>query len=253
MSYPHFVVHVPHSSLYIPDKYREGILISDAALRRDQYRMTDGFCDELFSGVAEEKCLIVSPISRLACDVERFRDDAQEPMARLGMGLMYTRTVFQRRLRRYDEALRNDVLREYYDPHHARLTAAVDAALDACGRCTILDGHSFNSRIPFKTDCIFSMPDFCVGTDDYHTPPELRDALVESVKRMGFTVRVNSPFSGSITPMKYYGSDKRVSSVMIEVNRRLYMDEKHFAKTDGFEHTKAVCMELMRVAAEFDA
>lgn len=106
MSYPHFVVHVPHSSLYIPDKYREGILISDAALRRDQYRMTDGFCDELFSGVAEEKCLIVSPISRLACDVERFRDDAQEPMARLGMGLMYTRTVFQRRLRRYDEALR---------------------------------------------------------------------------------------------------------------------------------------------------
>lgn len=252
MNYPHFVVHVPHSSTYMPDRYKAGILIGEKALWRDMCRMTDAFCDELFSGVAAPERMIVSPISRLCCDVERFRQDADEPMAKRGMGLMYTRTVFGRRLRHYDEALRNDVLKEYYDPHHARLTAAVEEALDSCGRCTILDGHSFNSRIPFKADCIFSMPDFCIGTDGFHTPKTLSAALVSKVRELGYTARINSPFAGSITPMKYYGKDKRVSSIMIEVNRRLYMDEHDMTRSAGFERTREVCSKLMQLAAQFD-
>ncbi|MDD3920652.1 MAG: N-formylglutamate amidohydrolase, partial [Eubacteriales bacterium] len=239
-------------SIYIPEKYKAGILISDRALWRDMCRMTDAFCDELFDGVAAPERMVVSPICRLACDVERFRNDDMEPMAKRGMGLMYTRTVLGRKLREYDENLRNDVLKEYYDPHHARLTAAVDAALESCGRCTILDGHSFNSTIPFKWDCVLSMPDFDIGTDAYHTPPALRDALVNKVRELGYTVRVNSPFAGSITPMKYYGEDRRVVSVMIEVNRRLYMNQRDMTKSAGFARTKEVCQILMGVAEQFN-
>ena len=35
--------------------------------------------------------------------------------------------------------------------------------------------------------------------------------------------------------MKYYHQDMRLLSIMIEVNRRLYMDESTGEKTAGFE------------------
>ena len=160
--------------------------------------------------------------------------------------------MFGKKIRDYDEELRNRILADFYDPHHARLTSAVDTALENCGRCTILDGHSFNSKWPIKLDCLFDRPDFCIGTDPFHTPEGLRDAMVKAVKEEGYHVRINTPYSGAITPIKHYGKDKRVVSIMIEVNRKLYMDEKTGEKSKGFEKTKAMCQKLMRIAAEYE-
>ena len=68
---------------------------------------------------------------------------------------------------------------------------------------------------------------------------------------MGYTVKVNSPFGGAITPMKFYRLDKRVVSVMFEINRRLYMNEKDMSKSADFEKARLACHLLMRYAAEF--
>ena len=53
------------------------------------------------------------------------------------------------------------------------------------------------------------------------------------------TVGINRPFAGCIVPLKYYRKDSRVMSVMIEINRRLYINseikktlEYHRLKTD---------------------
>ena len=40
----------------------------------------------------------------------------------------------------------------------------------------------------------------------------------------GLTVLVDRPFAGALVPAKHYRSQHRVSSIMIEVNRRFYMD-----------------------------
>ncbi len=50
--------------------------------------------------------------------------------------------------------------------------------------------------------------------------------MVEHVRNAGLHVRVNTPYSGAITPLCYYGKEKRVISVMIEINRKLYMNER---------------------------
>lgn len=247
----HFVVHIPHSSYLIPDEYRDSFSASEKVLRREQRRMTDAWTDELFCAPALTDCRIINPVSRLLCDVERFRDDKDEYNARIGQGLMYTRGVFGRKLRDYDVDLRNRILADFYDPHHEKLTAAVDTALENTGRCTILDGHSFNSRWPVRWNCLFRRPDFCIGTDPFHTPDDLRDALVAACRENGYYPRVNTPYCGTITPIKYYGKDKRVVSVMIEVNRRLYMDEKTGEKSDGFEKTRQMCLKLMQIAADY--
>jgi len=248
--YGFVVVHVPHASIEIPEEYKKSIFLSDTQLRREICRMTDAFCDELYNA-PDFPVQIVAKYSRFVCDVERFRDDNLESQAKLGQGLMYTRTSFGKRLRMHDEALREKILREVYDPHHEMLDKAVENALNLYGKCLIIDGHSFPSLTRAKPLGIFNRPDFDIGTDSYHTPDGLRDVLCDKVRELGYSAKVNTPFGGAITPMKYYRKDKRVASVMIETNRRLYMNSSNMTKSDDFDETREVCHTLMRCAAEW--
>ena len=248
--YDFVVVHIPHASIEIPDEYRRSILLNEKSLRREILRMTDAFCDELYDAPGFDN-RIIAKYSRFVCDVERFRDDKSEKRAKYGQGLMYTRTRYFRKLRNYDEKLREKILREVYDPHHVLLTEAVKNTLLKHGKCLIIDGHSFPARIIVKPDNIISTPDFDIGVDSYHTPDGLCYTLCEKVKELGFSVKVNNPFAGAITPMKFYHRDKRVVSVMFEINRRLYMNEKDMTKSTGFDKAREVCHTLMRCAADY--
>jgi N-formylglutamate amidohydrolase len=51
--------------------------------------------------------------------------------------------------------------------------------------------------------------------------------------------------------MAYYKRDHRVASIMIEVNRRLYMDELTGAKNNRFDVIKGVIQTLLAVIDEF--
>lgn len=247
----HFVVHIPHSSLVIPEDYSGSFCVPEKVVKREQRRMTDAWCHELYHDTGLTDTYIINPVSRILCDVERFRDDKDEGNSKIGQGLMYTRGAFGRKIRDYDEELRSRILKDFYDPHHAALTAAVETALEEEGRCTILDGHSFNSLWPPRLSCLFRRPDFCIGTDPFHTPDDLRDAFVKACRDNGYYVRVNTPYCGAITPIKHYGKDKRVVSIMVEVNRKLYMNEKTGEKSAGFEKTAEMCRKLMKIAAEY--
>src|SRR5207247_4908351 len=68
-------------------------------------------------------------------------------------------------------------------------------------------------------------PDICIGTDPLHTPDALRDIAVNAFTDAGWSVTVDRPFSGALVPQPYYRADRRVTALMVEVNRRLYMDE----------------------------
>lgn len=52
-------------------------------------------------------------MSRLVVDVERFADDEDEPMARRGMGAVYTRLSTGERLREEDPAERRRLMAEW--------------------------------------------------------------------------------------------------------------------------------------------
>ena len=85
--YGFVVVHVPHSSLAIPEKYKVGILLGEKQLDREMRRITDAYCDELYDA-PEFSTRVIATVNRLVCDVERFRDDRLEPRAKAGQGLM---------------------------------------------------------------------------------------------------------------------------------------------------------------------
>ena len=213
-----FVIHIPHASVRIPPECRAQFLIPPET---ELPSMTDWYTDELFDLPARQ---VVFPVSRLVCDPERFRDDVREEMSSRGMGACYTKNHYGKPLRLLSPAQREAVLRRWYDPHHSRLTRAVAETLARFGRCTVLDCHSFSPvPLPYEPDQASSRPDICIGTDSFHTPPRLAEQLSLAFRSRGYRVGIDSPYAGTIVPMRYYGKDPRVRSVMIEVNRGLYL------------------------------
>lgn len=224
------IFHIPHSSTVLPERYLADFALSAEDLREELRLMTDWHTKELFRAAWQQLgCAIEFPVSRLLVDPERFADDNAETMAALGMGVIYTHTAHSKPLRYpgTDQGTRRaQLLQEFYLPHHAALTAAVDKELAATNQTLIVDCHSFPSApLPYELDQSRDRPDICIGTDEFHTPDWLRDQLVQGFEACGYSVTVNRPFAGALTPAEYYGKDKRVQSVMIEVNRQLYMDE----------------------------
>jgi N-formylglutamate amidohydrolase len=92
--------------------------------------------------------------------------------------------------------------------------------------------------------------DICIGTDTFHTPSAIRDAIVAAAEKEGYSVAVDAPFAGALVPLSSYQTDRRILSVMIEVNRRLYMDELSGQKTPDFGTVRATIGRLIMVAAE---
>ncbi|MFH1444507.1 MAG: N-formylglutamate amidohydrolase [Candidatus Peregrinibacteria bacterium] len=230
------VLHIPHASMVIPDHIRSAFLTSDDELNHELQRMTDRYTDELFALPDEFATTIRFPVSRLVVDPERFMEDSEEPMAKIGMGVIYTRTSEGRTLRlKPTEKERNGLLGWYYKQHHDALKWATTRILERQGVCLIIDAHSFSSKpLPHEPDQSPDRPDICIGTDPFHTPHMLSMVAAEAFQKCGFSVAIDRPFQGALVPMKYYRKEKRVFSVMIEVRRDLYMDEESGRKNDRF-------------------
>ena len=238
------VIHIPHSSHYIPEFLRPDILLGDEELNQNFCSFTDWRTKDLFSH-REFPCRIVSRVSRMVCDMERFRSDSCEEMAAHGYGAVYTRDAFLRPLRRYDSIKRELILRLYYDPHHRQLEEAVSAMLKKYGRCLIVDCHSFSGvPLPYEPEQELSRPSFCIGTVEGHTSKHLISTAVKTLQQDSVSVALNYPYSGSMIPLKHFG-DSRVQTLMVEVNRSLYQQHGAFTSVPRYRHVKNIIGNLL--------
>lgn len=221
------MAHVPHAGTWIPPRIRATLLLDDAALAQEALVMTDHHTDTLFAWlVTLGASALVNQWSRLVLDPERFEDPTLEPTERVGQGMVYTRTSDGRPLREVDAPERAHLVELLYRPWHRMLARLVDEALAAHGTCLVLDCHSFaTTPLPSEADRSPDRPDVCVGTDPFHTPPALAEALERALRDQGFRVRRDSPFAGALVPAGRYRRDARVRSVMLEVRRGSYCDE----------------------------
>jgi len=247
------ILHIPHSSRNIPEALRGQFVLDDHALEQEAVRITDAFTNELF--VYPDACRVVFEVSRLVVDVERFSHDCDEPMSRVGQGMIYTKTCTGEPLRReLSEEERRFLKSEYYVRHHELLRRTVLDELLAGGKALIVDCHSYPSRpLPCDVSREENRPDFCIGTDTFHTPPALLQVVDSAVRGRGYSVGVNSPYSGTLVPSAFYRKNPNVRSVMIEVNRKLYMDEEAGTKSSGFESVKDRIQAFLKELAAFSA
>ena len=100
----------------------------------------------------------------------------------------------------------------------------------------LIDCHSF-SALPNLLNANPPDIDICIGYNDDESCPDndIIGNMVHHFESLGYKVSINEPFSNSKTfavPVPYH-------SVMIEVNKRLYMNEYSLEKTCGFNKLKS--------------
>jgi N-formylglutamate deformylase len=244
------IFHVAHDSKAVPDAVRDQFLLDDAQLRIELIRMTDHLTYDLVCGWSLAANIVRAPVSRLVVDVERFENDEYEPMAKIGMGAVYRVTHDLRHLRRaIAPEERKELIEKWYRPHHERLAQAVDRSLGMNDQALVIDMHSDPSRaLPYEVFQQAVRPEICIGSDPVHTSNQLADNALKIFRDAGFTVGLNTPFSGALVPIKCYGKDKRVSAVMLEIRRDLYLNEEtgqangHYAQ---FKIKFEACLERL--------
>ncbi|MET9835387.1 N-formylglutamate amidohydrolase [Streptomyces sp. NPDC006385] len=221
------ILHVPHSARDIPADARTAIVLDDRALERELDHITDAHTAELAEAAGKRARVtpwrFVNRLSRLVVDPERFPDEREEMLA-VGMGAVYTRTTHLAELRPADTNP-EPLLKRYFRPYARAMTQAVADRLAATGRAVIIDVHSYpTARLPYELHGEGPRPPVCLGTDSFHTPPELLAAAREAFAPCGET-GLDTPFSGTYVPLEFYGTEPRVAALMIEIRRDTYMTE----------------------------
>ena len=205
----------------MPDEFFEGLerpFIEEGKGTTELYltnlKMSDVLLLELVKGLPYEKA--VAPYSRLYCDVERYWDDSKERMSKYGMGAVYTKDYLGRTLRRENKEYKAKV-KEYYDRHHSTLFETVKRAK---GDILLIDLHSFGPDI-VSVIAKGPYPDICIGYNEGDDEEELICEIEKFCDTYGLTHKRNFPYSGSITVPNIKG--KTVRSIMIEINKRVYL------------------------------
>lgn len=212
------ILHIPHSSTHIPKEYL-GSYTNINMVQQEMELLTDHATHQIFDfkGITQ----LIFPYNRIFCDIERLPDE-QEEMFPVGRGFYYTQTDSGEILRSQNH---KKIVEKIYIQYHEHFTKLVDEKIKQQGFALIIDCHSF-ANTPFKTDLNqdAQRPDFCIGTDDFHTPIYLTKKIQNQLINLGYSVKINNPYAGTIVPLKFYKNNANVQSVMIEINRNLYME-----------------------------
>ena len=235
------ILHIPHSKTEIPfyDGFNKELIEYQTKL------LVDHATDKIFR-ISNVEALIF-PYNRIFCDVERL-DDEHEVLFEKGRGFFYTKTDDNQDLRTVIPEIKTKVKSMFYDTHHRKLEEMVGERLEKHSCAIIIDCHSFTDE-PFDSDLDKSpnRPDICLGTDKFHTPKWLIDHFENYFIQNGFSVKIDSPYSGTIVPLKHYNSDNRVLSIMIEINRKLYMDNFEVIDERVYDLKKLIANSLQTV------
>lgn len=201
------VIHVPHAATYLPDAYRAQFGILDDELQAEIHASADLHTDELAQAAWPQAEIVRAGVSRVLLDVERYADDTQESMSRVGRGVIYTHDRFGGLLqRKVSPSDRTHLLEHFYQPHWERLRQVAAGAV-------LIDLHTYPATPwPIEPQAKAPRPEIDLGTSPDLTPTYWTEALRDHFERQGFTVAENTPYAGVIDA----GAD---AAIMIEIRR----------------------------------
>ena len=228
------ILHIPHASLCLPSDFWRDITVDKEIIERELRFIADYKVDELVKNIDSHK--IIAKYSRLYCDVERFRNDEAESMAKLGMGATYTHLSDGTQYRKIESSRREEILGKTYDLHHKQLNTLSREIVDQYGSCVIIDIHSYSGELVQRLfGWTESLPDICLGYDEKWFSKDNASKLKTYIEKMGYSCELNYPCSGARIPMEFYHDENpKIHSVMLEINRRVYLN-------GGVVSEKTVC------------
>jgi N-formylglutamate amidohydrolase len=249
------VFNSPHSGSVYPRAFLTASRLEVTALRRSE----DSFVDELALGVVERGYpLMRAHFPRCYVDVNRepYELDPRMFEGRLpsfantrsmrvagGLGTVArvvgdAQEIYGQRIP-VDDAIRR--IEGLYKPYHRALRRLFTRVHRDFGAAVLIDCHSMPSTAGSKDER--PRADVVLG-DRYGTSCVAAVAeIVESTLRAkGYSVSRNKPYAGGFITEHYGNPAAGLHAIQLEINRALYMDERHYERAASFA----------RLAGEFE-
>ena len=155
-----------------------------------------------------------------------------------GLGLLksksrYGEPVHERKLTVQEVMERLD---NYHRPYHAELARLIEEQRARFGFVYHLSCHCMSAiGAPTHPDAGQARADFCLGdVNGTSASPEFIGWIKSLIEARGYSCAVNWPYSGGEINERYGAPAKGVESIMVEINKKLFMDTKTFRKTDNY-------------------
>lgn len=254
----------PHSGFEFPADMKPAIPFE--ILRQNE----DAFIDALFGHVTVLGAVMIKATfprtyidpNRSSEDVEVGAIDGDWPgpvsnsiKTNRGAGLIYTKIHGEDAI--YDRKLTVDEvharIENYWRPYHDTLQAELDRLHGDFGAVWHINCHSMPARgNKYMEDGDVERADFVLGDRDGTTcEPGYTETVRDFLAGRGFDVSVNWPMKGVEIVRKHGRPAEDRHSLQIEVNRRLYMDEKAITKNGLYPETAALLADMDAVIADY--
>lgn len=261
------VLDSPHSGTLYPDDFDTSV--PHAKLRQAE----DTFVDELYSNGPGFGATLISAIfprsyidpNRSLLDIDATLLDAAwpgpaipSPKTQRGIGLIWRvldsgESIYARKLT-VDEVKRRIV--RYHQPYQRAVKDALDRAHQHFGAVWHLNLHSMPAVSGSISEEGPGKPraDFVLGDRDGTTcEPQFTTMVASTLRAMGYEVKINDPYKGVELVRAFSDPAAGRHSLQIEVNRKLYMDERTRERTVGFDTLKANLDRLLQAVAAYAA
>lgn len=261
------VLDSPHSGTTYPEDFRPAVPMS--ALRQAE----DAFVDELYAcGPRLGATLVAARFPRSYIDPNRSLLDVDTSLldapwpgpavatrkTQLGIGLIWRvldtgEPIYARKLS-VDEVRRR--ITEFHQPYQKAVKDALDEAHAHFGAVWHVNCHSMPAVSSAISEEGPGRPraDFVLGDRDGTTCEPAFTAFVAGLLAdMGYDVKVNDPYKGVELVRAFSDPAEGRHSLQIEVNRRLYMDEKTGGKTAGFARLARDIERLVKSICDYAA
>ena len=249
----------PHSGAVYPREFLAAARLDIATLRRSE----DSFVDDLIGGVvARGYPMMRAHFPRCFVDVNRepYELDPRMFDGRLpsfantrsmrvagGLGTVArvvgdAQEIYDQRIP-VDDALRR--IESLYKPYHRALRRLFTKMHRQYGAAVLVDCHSMPSSTGNKDER--TRPEFVLG-DRYGTSCTgvVTECVETTLRACGYTVSRNKPYAGGFITEHYGNPAAGLHTILLEINRALYMDERRYDRASGFAGL-AVDLELLAI------
>jgi N-formylglutamate amidohydrolase len=231
------LITIPHAGNLYPD-----LFMNNLNIKLDELRQIEDFkSDKIISLINKNNAdMIIAECSRVVVDLNRSRhaiDNSmfekdffkgpieENEMIEYGLGVLPKKVdgkmIFKKKLSLSYPIF---MLENYYDPFHNFLSKQIKHLINIFGICYHIDLHTMPSKAltNFKKE-----PDIVLGNNFGNSCSfQLVHYFKSILESHGLTVVLNKPYAGGFITRNYGKPSLGCHSLQIEINRKLYMNEK---------------------------
>ncbi|MGD9946240.1 MAG: N-formylglutamate amidohydrolase [Burkholderiaceae bacterium] len=171
-----------------------------------------------------------------------------------GLGLIKRNTRFGKPMHEGKLAV-NEIaerVERYYKPYHAELASMMEEARRQFGRVWHLSCHCMSAvGAPTHPDKGKPRVDVCLGNQDGKTSSnEFIEMVRAEFERRGYRVGINDPYRGAELNSRHGKPAAGCESILVELNKKLFMDVDTFRKSTGFDGLRSDLRSVLQTLAD---